>query len=114
MDRIAFIRTMNKYGFERIGAQTVPGTYSEITHSSLLAEQVNNRSSAQWKKAEFVLCSGKWKGSLSRCLDGWKALAEASEDQFLIIQDETGYFKLYDSKGRELNQSLSEIIDSLI
>ena len=58
MDRVAFTRTMNKYGFEKISSQTVPGTFSEISHNSLLVEQVNNRASAQWKKAEFIFCSG--------------------------------------------------------
>ncbi len=113
MDRVAFTRTMNKYGFEKICSQTVPGTFSEISHNSLLAEQVNNRASAQWKKAEFIFCSGRWKGPLTNCLRGWRLLAETTRDQYLIIQDENGYFKIFNAYCEELMVSLSEIIESL-
>lgn len=112
MDRLSFMRLMKRYDFEKISSQTVPGTYSEISHDSLLAEQVNNRSSAQWKKAEIIFCSGRWKGTLVPCIYGWKTLAEQTCDQYLVIQDESGLYRVYNWHGQESSKSLDEILDN--
>lgn len=110
MDRLNFTRIFNKYDLAPISAQTVPNTYSFITSSSLCTEQVNNRSSAQWKKANFIVCSKGGLYSLHLCIEGWKLLAASTQDQVLFLQQDNGLFKAYDWAGRELNGSVEDIV----
>lgn len=93
-----------------IGAQTVPNTFSRINASSLLADQVNNRSSAQWKKANFIICSKPRVSSLSECLNGWKMLAEKEENQILFLQGEDSLYRAYNWRGNEIRGSVEDII----
>lgn len=110
MDRLNLTRIFKKYDCEPISAQTVPNTYSFITYSSLCAEQVNNRSSAQWKKANFIVCSKEGRYSLRTCIEGWKLLAASTQDQVLFLQEENGLYKAYNWAGRELNGSIEDIV----
>ena len=110
MDRQSITSALLKHGCEQISAQTVAKTFAYISYKNLCAEQVNNRSSAQWKKANFIICS-KDKGSLfSTALTGWQSLAAYTQDQVLFIQGEDGFFHAYNWFGKELNSSVSEII----
>ena len=93
-----------------IGAQTVPNTFSCINASSLLAEQVNNRSSAQWKKANFIICSKPRTCSLNACLEGWVLLAEKEHNQVLFLQGDDGIYKAFNWKGAEINGKVEDII----
>lgn len=93
-----------------IGAQTVPNTFSSIKASSLLAEQVNNRSSAQWKKANFIICSKSRDRSLSACLEGWGSLAEKDRNQVLFLQGDDGIYRAYNWRGEEIPGKVEEIV----
>ena len=101
---------LEKNGCSQIGAQTVPNTYTSINANSLLAEQVNNRSSAQWKKANFIICSKPRAVSLKSCLDGWIMLAEKEQDQVLFLQGDDGVHKAYNWKGSEIQGRVDEIV----
>lgn len=110
MDRLNLTRIFRKYDCELISAQTVPNTYAFITYSSLCAEQVNNRSSAQWKKANFIVCAKEARYSLNTCIEGWKLLAAPTQDQVLFIQEDNGLYKAFNWAGRELNGSIEDIV----
>lgn len=101
---------LKRNGCYLIGAQTVPNTFSYINASSLLAEQVNNRSSAQWKKANFVICSKPRYCSISMCLDGWRMLAEKEHNQILFLQGDDGIYKAYNWMGHEIQGGIDDII----
>lgn len=101
---------LKKHGCEPISAQTVPNTFSNISANSLLAEQVNNRSSAQWKKANFVICSRANTTSIGACLEGWRMLASGEANQVLFLQGNDGIYKAYDWYGNEIQGNLSDIV----
>ena len=42
-------------GFTSVAGRTYPGTYAIVRRDSFFAEQVANRDSATWKKAEHVV-----------------------------------------------------------
>lgn len=102
---------LEKNGCYPIGVQTVPNTFSRINASSLLAEQVNNRSSAQWKKANFIICSKPHVCPLHVCLEGWRMLAEKEKNQILFLQGNDGIYKAYNWNGIEIHGRVDEIID---
>lgn len=110
MEGMSITWALRKQGCEPISSQTVPNTFSNITASSLLAEQVNNRSSAQWKKANFVICSKAKTTSLNACLDGWRLLASDEGNQVLFLQGNDGIYRAYDWNGREIQGDLLDII----
>lgn len=110
MEGMSITKALIKQGCEPISAQTVPNTFSCINASSLLAEQVNNRSSAQWKKANFVICSKVKTISLNACIEGWKLLASSEGNQVLFLQGNDGVYKAYNWNGREIPGDLLDII----
>lgn len=111
MDRQGITRVLEKYGCEPISAQTVPGTFAFITYSSLCAEQVNNRSSAQWKKANFIVCSSDKRFDYKIALEGWKLLAESTRNQILFIQGKDGLFRSFNWSGKELYDTITQIVN---
>lgn len=102
---------LKKNGCCYIGAQTVPNTFSDINASSLLAEQVNNRSSAQWKKANFIICAKRQGYSLKSCLEGWKMLADKEQNQVLFLQGDDGVYRAYNWNGCEIKGKVDEIVE---
>ncbi len=110
MEGISITRALLNQGCEPISAQTVPNTFSSINANSLLADQVNNRSSAQWKKANFVICSKERRISLDACLEGWKMLASSEGNQVLFLQGNDGFYRAYNWNGREIQGDLMDII----
>lgn len=110
MDGYKISGELTRNGCHIIGAQTVPNTFSFINASSLLAEQVNNRSSAQWRKANFIICSKSRHCSKNRCLDGWIMLAEKEHNQILFLQDDDGIYRAYNWNGNEIHGSIEDII----
>ena len=110
MDGMNIRWALEKNDCNPISAQTVPNTFSNITASSLLTEQVHNRSCAQWKKANFVICSKPRSCSLSACLEGWVMLAGKERNQVLFLQNDDGIYKAYNWKGIEINGRIDDIV----
>ncbi|MCQ2295418.1 MAG: hypothetical protein MJZ67_07165 [Bacteroidales bacterium] len=70
-----------------IKSQTVLGTFSNISRSSLLTCEVGNRNNARWKRAEYVIASFSDDGvDFSSYLEGWNLVA--FDDQTLFIEKE--------------------------
>lgn len=108
MEQIEIINALINHGIERLTAKTRYGTFSITAKSSLVAKQVNNRSSADWKKAQYVIVDNDSEDasiSLERCINGWKSMAE--ERQFLIIND-NGEWNFYNYEGSSI--SFEEIL----
>ena len=99
-------------GCKPICAQTVPKTFSEINASSLLAEQVNNRSSAQSKKAISIICSKSRSISVDDCLYGWCLLAVKERNQVLFLQGDNGIYCAYNWSGREIQGNVQDIVSN--
>ncbi len=111
MEGYSITLALRKNGCNLIGAQTVPNTFSNINASSLLAEQVNNRSSAQWKKANFIICSKSRSCPIQLCLEGWIMLADKEQNQVLFLQGDDGIYRAYNWRGIEIQGKLEDIIE---
>jgi len=110
MDGYNISGALKRHGCNPIGAQTVPNTFAYINASSLLADQVNNRSSAQWKKANFVICTKPRNCPLRLCLDGWIMLAEKEHNQILFLQGDDSVYRAYNWIGNEIQGCIDDII----
>lgn len=108
---IAFL--LKKLGVRETKAETYPNTYSLVNGASFLAQQVNNRDSASWKKAEYIILTD---ASVSQgILEGWKKLTERdplpSAIQKLCVPASHDKFDVYDSQGKLIgSNSLDKII----
>lgn len=104
---------LKKLGVRETKAETYPNTYSLVSGSSFLAQQVNNRDSASWKKAEYVILTD---GSVSQgIIEGWKKLTERDPlpcaIQKLCVPTLSDEFDVYDSQGKLIEtNSLERII----
>ena len=89
----------------------------------MLAQQVNNRDSASWKKAEYIILS---EAKISEnILNGWKKLTERDPlpigIQKLCVPSNNDMFDVYDSQGKlvesnsldKIVKHIPDIIDSL-
>lgn len=111
MDRLNLTYALNKHCIEKISAQTTLNTYAQISRDSLCAEQVNNRNSAGWKKANFIICSFSDFYSIEACLYGWELLASQAMNQILLLKTKEGKIRAFDWNCRELHESLDEIFE---
>lgn len=99
MEQREIIKMLIEHGIERLKPKTRNGTFSSASKKSLVAQQVNNRSSADWKKAQYVIVDNDPDTSsisIDDCIKGWRSMAE--ECQFLIIND-NDVWKCYNFKG---------------
>ena len=55
MNAYEIARLLEKLGVRETKAETYPNTYSLVNGASFLAQQVSNRDSASWKKAEYII-----------------------------------------------------------
>ena len=97
----SFFRNM---GFRTVAGRTYPGTYAVVPAASFKAEQVHNRDSATWKKAEHIVVREIQADRGSSLLYGWHALTNADPDyshriQKLYIPVSTDTYLLYDARG---------------
>ena len=106
-------RLLEKLGVRETKAETYPNTYSLVNGASFLAQQVSNRDSASWKKAEYIILTDT---QVSQgILEGWKKLTERdplpSAIQKLCVPALQNQFDVYDSQGKLIeSNSLDRII----
>lgn len=106
-------RILEKLGVRETKAETYPNTYSLVNGASFLAQQVSNRDSASWKKAEYIILTDT---QVSQgILEGWKKLTERdplpSAIQKLCVPASQNQFDVYDSQGKLIeSNSLDRII----
>lgn len=76
MNPAAFFRMK---GLTTVAGRTYPGTYSIASVGNFMAEQVANRDSASWKKAEHIVLSSSMPDVYERnmILERWKMLTAA-------------------------------------
>lgn len=110
MDQGELIQKLTESGITKLTPATRLGTYCTTMRSSLLAKQVHNRSSADWKKAQFVIVDNDQNSDpLQSCLDGWKSLAE--DNQYLLIC-EGNQWLFFNNRGEKPIKSLEEMLES--
>ena len=102
MEQDEIVQKLSSYGVKRLTTETRLGTYMTTNRSSLIAQQVSNRSSADWKKAQYVLINKSDNGNynLTDCIDGWKSVAEAQQFLLIFENDEWQY---YDFEGNQVS-----------
>ncbi|MBO7413696.1 MAG: AAA family ATPase [Fibrobacter sp.] len=113
MNAYEIAQLLKKLGVRETKAETYPNTYSLVNSDSFLAQQVSNRDSASWKKAEYIILTDM---QVSQgILNGWRKLTERdplpSAIQKLCVPTSENQFKVYDSKGELIDtNSLEKII----
>lgn len=105
-------QSLEQLGVREAKAETYPNTYSIVGENSFFAQQVNNRDSASWKKAEYIIL--KETKDLNKILDGWKKLTKGDPlpkaIQKLCILKDNGFFDVYDSQGKLIESNLLDKI----
>ena len=90
-------------GFTSVAGRTYPGTFAIVRRDSFMAEQVANRDSATWKKAEHIVIEEVQPDSGRGILPRWKMLTDAEpvgvSIQRLYVAVGAGRYALYDSSG---------------
>ena len=90
-------------GFTSVAGRTYPGTFAIVRRDSFFAEQVANRDSATWKKAEHIVIEEIQEDKGRSILPRWKMLTDAEpvglSTQRLYVATSYGKYALYDSAG---------------
>lgn len=100
MNASSFFRSK---GLTTVCGQTYPGTFAIARCVSFLAEQVHNRDSASWKKAEHIVVEEIQQDEGRHLLNGWRSLTNAEpigrSQQKLYVAVGFNCFVLYDADG---------------
>ena len=102
-------------GFTSVAGRTYPGTYAIVRRDSFFAEQVANRDSATWKKAEHIVIEEVQSDRGRSIIPRWKMLTDAepvgmSIQKLYVAVDYERYVK-YDAAGNVLTVGpLSELV----
>ena len=81
-----------------------PGTYAIIKAASMMAEDVTNRSSASWKKAEHIFFDSIFPDGGKSLIPYWNSFAKSNPDgvkstQALYVPIRKGEYIKYDVQG---------------
>lgn len=88
---------------ERYDSQTYIGSYRETGRSSLLNDGLSTRANSLWKMAEYVVAKHDGKDNpLSNYINGWKQLAAGAANQYLLLEESSNSWGMYDSQGTRL------------
>lgn len=107
MNKKDIIALLEKCSYKKDMGATQIGQYSDnATAQSLTKQQVNNRNSTGWCKAEYVVLErGNGDFNLEDALNGWKVLTKQYKNQYLILEVSEGEWKVYDYDGIELGDN---------
>ena len=104
-------------GLTTVAGRTYPGTYSIATVSNFMAEQVANRDSASWKKAEHIAIEMSLPDVAEhrRIIARWRMLTDAEpygrSIQKLYISIGMGRYAKYDAMGSLMGEgTLADLV----
>lgn len=90
-------------GLTSVAGRTYPGTFAIVRRDSFFAEQVANRDSATWKKAEHIVVEEVQDDNGRSIIPRWRMLTSAEpfgvSIQKLYVAVSYGCYALYDSSG---------------
>ena len=90
-------------GFTSVAGRTYPGTYAIVRRDSFFAEQVANRDSATWKKAEHIVIEEVQPDEGRSIIPRWKMLTAAEpiglSQQKLYVAIGGNRYAKYDANG---------------
>lgn len=107
---------LESLSLKRVRPLPYPNTYAVISPLSLMAEDVTNRSSASWKKAEHIIVNELQPDEGDGLLPYWREFmnSDMSTDkhiQKLYINIGNGRYKSFDSDGILINTgALQELL----
>ena len=98
------------FGLKDSASFTLPGTYTIIAEDKFNKEQIGNRNSTGWQRAEHIFLKSKPSSDIS---EKWKGLTQQDDKrlQKLYIPNEDGTYCVFDANGNILfnNKSLDDI-----
>lgn len=90
-------------GLTTVAGRTYPGTFSIVRRDSFFAEQVANRDSATWKKAEHIVIAEVQHDEGREILPRWRMLTAAEpiglSIQKLYVAVSSDLFVKYNARG---------------
>ena len=103
-------------GFTSVAGRTYPGTFAVVHRDNFLAEQVANRDSASWKKAEHIAIEEVQPDEGCSIIPRWKMLTDAEpvgvSIQRLYVAIGSDRYVVYDSAGMRLGTgALADIVN---
>lgn len=88
---------------ERYDSQTYIGSYRETSRSSLLNDGLSTRANSLWKMAEYVVAKFDGRDNLlANYINGWIQLAAGAANQYLLLEEDSNSWGMYDSQGNRL------------
>ena len=100
MDVASFFRSR---GMTAVSGRTYPNTYAIATFRNFQGEQLTNRDSASWKKAEHIIVEENQPDQGRSLLPKWRMLTAAEpiglSIQKLYVAVGNGLYAKYDAKG---------------
>ena len=101
MDKSDIINGLNQFAVV-YDSQTYFGSYRETPRNSLLKPSTT-RANTLWKMAEYVIATyDNTTTPISSYIDGWKNNALKANNQYLLLEEKSGVWKMYDAAGKEL------------
>ncbi len=90
-------------GLTSVAGRTYPGTFAVVRRDNFLAEQVANRDSASWKKAEHIVIEEVLPDEGRSIIPRWKMLTAAEpiglSQQKLYVAIGGNRYAKYDANG---------------
>lgn len=100
MGAIDFFRAK---GYTPVAGRTYPNTYAVATYKNFMTEQLTNRDSASWKKAEHIIVLECQADKGKSLLPQWRSLTAAEpyglSPQKLYVAVGDGLYAMYDARG---------------
>lgn len=98
-------------GLKPIRPLVYPGTYAIIKAASLMAEDVTNRSSASWKKAQHIFLDSVIPNKGRPMLAYWNRFCGSRFDgekrvQFLYVPEGGDRYVMYDIDGKLVREGV--------
>lgn len=112
MSAATFFRS---HGMTAVSGRTYPNTYAIATFRNFQGEQLTNRDSASWKKAEHIVIEEIQYDEGRSLLPRWRMLTAAEpvglSPQKLYVAIGGGRYAMYDASG---NGPVVDVLENLV
>lgn len=113
MDKTKLMEFLKNNNIHTVKPWTQLGSYTSATYANMTAAQVNNRSSATWKTAQYVIVNDCMAENIDVLLKRWRELTSSYTGQYLFVYNfDTKKYDIYDNHGKFLfdDTSIGELI----
>ena len=100
MDTKQLIKTLKEAGCFDDKGRTQKGSFATVSFANFDTQQVNNRSSASWKTAEYIIVDDCLPENIYYLLNQWRMMTGKFHDQYLLVLKRAELkYDIYDYNG---------------